>query len=71
MASKHQPIDILTVSDSLKSTGSEGATGGLGYLAEIAKNTPSAANVIHYSKKSKSMRVSVTQLRKSTKPRDY
>ncbi|MDT2017084.1 DnaB-like helicase N-terminal domain-containing protein, partial [Providencia stuartii] len=27
MASKHQPIDILTVADSLKATGSEGTTG--------------------------------------------
>ncbi|MEY0231921.1 replicative DNA helicase [Providencia manganoxydans] len=70
MASKHQPIDILTVSDGLKATGSEGTTGGLGYLAEIAKNTPSAANMIHYSNKIKeyaSERYAIEKINEATR----
>lgn len=53
MASKHQPIDILTVSDRLEAVGKDKNTGGLSYLGELTKSTPSTANIIHYSKRLK------------------
>ncbi|QXF34301.1 helicase [Photorhabdus luminescens] len=44
-------IDIITVSDSLEQTGKIKQTGGFAYLAEVAKSTPSTANVLFYAKK--------------------
>ncbi|CDH33754.1 replicative DNA helicase [Xenorhabdus bovienii] len=51
MNGKHLPIDVLTVDDCLKSAGKSGNTGGLPYLAEISRNTPSTANIVAYAKK--------------------
>lgn len=51
----HKPVDGLTVSESLRSKGLENETGGLGYLAEVAKSTPSVANAIGYSRKLKEL----------------
>ncbi|QCJ70891.1 helicase [Providencia heimbachae] len=51
MASKHQAIDILTVSSNLEASGLDANTGGFAYIAEIANGTPSAANVVAYAKK--------------------
>ncbi|MGQ3903001.1 replicative DNA helicase [Mixta calida] len=42
-------IDLLTLSDSLEQSGKLQQVGGLAYLAEAAKNTPSAANVANYA----------------------
>ncbi|MBD2815946.1 helicase [Xenorhabdus sp. Flor] len=53
MNGKHQPIDILTVDDRLRNTGKSNNTGGFAYLAELAKNTPSTANIVAYAKKLK------------------
>lgn len=46
---KNQPIDLITLSDSMEKNGSLGDCGGLAYLAELAKNTPTAANVSAYT----------------------
>lgn len=51
MASKHSPIDVITVANSLKESGRDQNTGGFAYIAEIANSTPSAANVVAYAKK--------------------
>ncbi|WP_420497572.1 replicative DNA helicase [Xenorhabdus griffiniae] len=53
MNTQRQPIDILTVDDRLRSTGKSDNTGGFAYLAEVAKNTPSTANIVAYAKKLK------------------
>ncbi|MBC8947272.1 DnaB-like helicase C-terminal domain-containing protein [Xenorhabdus indica] len=53
MNDQRQPIDILTVDDRLKNTGKSDSSGGLAYLAEVAKNTPSTANIVAYAKKLK------------------
>lgn len=49
LSSANQPLDIITVSECLESDGELQTVGGLTYLAEIARNTPSAANLIHYA----------------------
>ncbi|TVT83991.1 replicative DNA helicase [Pseudomonas sp. H3(2019)] len=46
LASKAIPFDIVTVHDALSEPA---AAGGLSYLAELAKNTPSVANIEHYA----------------------
>ena len=42
-------VDILTLSESLEQSGKLEQLGGFAYLAEMAKNTPSAANVVNYA----------------------
>lgn len=44
-----KPLDILTLSDVLESRGQLEQCGGFAYLAEITKNTPSAANIVSYA----------------------
>ena len=44
-----EPIDVITLSESLQNNGELDQVGGLPYLAEIAKNTPSAANIRAYA----------------------
>lgn len=43
-----RPADVLTVSDSIANANESEQTGGMAYLAEIANNTPSAANIRRY-----------------------
>ncbi|ALB23167.1 Replicative DNA helicase [Piscirickettsia salmonis] len=45
----NQPIDVITVSDALESKGELEKIGGLAYLGELAKNTPSTVNITHYA----------------------
>lgn len=45
----NQPCDIVTVAESLESKNMLEEVGGLGYLAQVAENTPSAANVAAYA----------------------
>ncbi len=44
------PVDIVTLSDKLKSLDELEQCGGLLYLTELAQNTPSAANIRAYAK---------------------
>lgn len=46
---KNQPVDIITVSEALEQTEQLDDAGGLAYVGELAKNTPSAANVVAYA----------------------
>lgn len=46
---KNSPFDIVTLSDSLSNEDLLEHAGGLHYLAEIAKNTPTAANIVAYA----------------------
>lgn len=42
-------VDVLLVDEYLKSKGLSEKVGGLGYLASVARDTPSAANILHYA----------------------
>lgn len=45
-----KPIDLLTLTESIENRGKDSLEqlGGFAYLAELAKNTPSVANLTHY-----------------------
>ncbi|UVK78098.1 MAG: replicative DNA helicase [Sodalis sp. Fse] len=45
----NKPIDLITISESLEQKGKLKAVGGFAYLAELSKNTPSAANISAYA----------------------
>lgn len=47
---KNQPIDIITVSNSLQKSGDISAIGGTEYLIDILNRTVSSANIASYSK---------------------
>ncbi|EJJ0671524.1 replicative DNA helicase [Cronobacter sakazakii] len=49
LIAKKFPIDLITLSDSLKSKGLLERVGDFAYLAELSKNTPSAANILAYA----------------------
>ncbi|SBT81970.1 Replicative DNA helicase [secondary endosymbiont of Trabutina mannipara] len=44
-----KPIDLITLSESMEQKGNLNAVGGFAYLAELSKNTPSAANISAYA----------------------
>ncbi len=44
-----QPIDLITVSEQLEVEDALEDAGGFAYLGEIAKNTPSAGNILSYA----------------------
>jgi replicative DNA helicase len=44
-----KPIDLITISERLEAQDELNEIGGLGYLGQIAKNTPSAANISAYA----------------------
>ncbi|MFS2224111.1 replicative DNA helicase [Pantoea sp. B65] len=44
-----KPIDLITLSESLEQKGELDMVGGFAYLAELSKNTPSAANIGAYA----------------------
>lgn len=46
---EHKPIDIITLDQVLKNKGVLQDVGGFAYLAELSKNTPSAANILAYA----------------------
>ncbi|RUO76895.1 replicative DNA helicase [Idiomarina tyrosinivorans] len=49
LAERNQPIDLVTVSEKLEASDQLERVGGFAYLGEIAKNTPSAANILAYA----------------------
>lgn len=44
-----RPCDAVTVAERLDRSGQLESSGGLAYLAELAENTPSAANIVAYA----------------------
>ncbi|BCQ47304.1 replicative DNA helicase [Erwinia rhapontici] len=44
-----KPIDLITLSESMETKGELSMVGGFAYLAELSKNTPSAANIGAYA----------------------
>ncbi|MBQ0754576.1 MAG: replicative DNA helicase [Gammaproteobacteria bacterium] len=49
LAEDNQPRDLLTVSEALQKLGQLEAAGGPGYISELSRNTPSAANISAYA----------------------
>ncbi|MDE3953751.1 replicative DNA helicase [Glaesserella parasuis] len=49
LSRNNQPIDIITLDQVLKNKGILQDIGGFAYLAELSKNTPSAANILVYA----------------------
>ena len=45
----NKPADVVTVAESLENAGELSTVGGLAYLAALAQNTPSAANIRRYA----------------------
>ncbi len=50
LAENNQPLDVITLHEFLEQEGESDNVGGLAYLGELAKNTPSAANIEAYAK---------------------
>ena len=49
LLTKSHPIDLITVSENLEEMDELESAGGFAYLGELAKNTPSSANVSAYA----------------------
>ena len=49
LVSAGQPIDLITLTESLERKGLLERCGSFAYLAELSKNTPSAANIVAYA----------------------
>ncbi|MBL4866362.1 MAG: replicative DNA helicase [Pseudomonadales bacterium] len=49
LAEEAKPVDVVTVQEALANRGEIEDCGGLPYLAELAKNTPSVANIKAYA----------------------
>lgn len=49
MLAERQPVDVVTVAESMASAGVDEDRTGLAYLGELAMNTPSAANIRRYA----------------------
>ncbi|MBN1365962.1 MAG: replicative DNA helicase [Syntrophaceae bacterium] len=50
LSEKNEPVDLITLSNALKSKNMLDSVGGTTYLASLVDNVPSAANVANYSK---------------------
>lgn len=65
LVAMRQPVDLNTVSHRLEESGLMEEAGGLAYLIEVIKNTPSAANITTYGaivRQSADRRFAVTKL---------
>ena len=49
LAGESHPLDVITLSEALHAASELESTGGLAYLGDLARNTPSAANVQAYA----------------------
>ena len=50
LSEKNEPIDLVTLTDTLKARGDLQDVGGAIYLAELSDKVPSSANVAHYAR---------------------
>lgn len=49
LSNKNQPIDMITVSDHLSSTGRMADAGGMNYVASLTEDVPLASNALQYA----------------------
>lgn len=47
---RHEPIDVMTLSEELRKSGDLDSAGGVEYLTELVDSVPSAANIDHYAR---------------------
>jgi replicative DNA helicase len=47
---RHEPIDVMTLSEEMRKTGDLESAGGIAFLTELVDSVPSAANIEHYAK---------------------
>ncbi|MBD2783725.1 replicative DNA helicase [Xenorhabdus sp. DI] len=50
LTEKNTPYDLITLTDMLTQRGQLNKAGGFAYVAEVCKNTPSAANIVEYAR---------------------
>jgi replicative DNA helicase len=50
LAERTEPVDLITLSETLKASNDLADVGGTSYLAELAERVPTAANVVHYAR---------------------
>jgi len=50
LSQRSEPVDLITLADTLKARGDLQTIGGAVYLAELAEKVPSAANTAHYAR---------------------
>lgn len=50
LADDHQPFDLVTIAEALEKRNLLHNVGGMAYLAEIDRNTATAANAVHYAR---------------------
>jgi replicative DNA helicase len=50
LSERNQPVDAITLTDTLRTGGVLEAVGGAGYIAELAACVPTAANAGHYAR---------------------
>jgi len=50
LAESNSPLDVITMGETLEKEKLLESTGGMGYLTEIAENTPSISNLVAYAK---------------------
>ncbi|MGD9763063.1 MAG: replicative DNA helicase [Candidatus Binatia bacterium] len=50
LSERHEPVDLVTLADALRSRNELQEIGGASYLAEIVERVPTAANVPYYAK---------------------
>jgi replicative DNA helicase len=50
LSERSEPVDLITLSEALRSRGDLADVGGTAYLGELAERVPTAANVVHYAK---------------------
>ena len=47
---RHEPIDVMTLSEEMRKSGDLESIGGIAFLTELVDSVPSAANIEHYAK---------------------
>jgi len=50
LSERSEPVDLITLSETLKARGELTEIGGASYLAELTERVPTAANIAHYAK---------------------
>ena len=50
LSERHEPVDLVTLSDALRSRNELQDVGGATYLAELTERVPTAANVAYYAR---------------------
>lgn len=50
LAERNEPVDLITITDELRTLGNLEKAGGVTYLATVANSVPSAANVEYYAR---------------------